>query len=414
MNKVHFRLLLLAFLISISFTSWSQIITTFAGTGIPGYSSDGIQATASELFLPYDAIVDSSGNIYIADSFNNRIRKVNTSGVISTIAGNGYGSPFSGGYSGDGGQATDAEVYYPNGVAIDAKGNIYISDFDNQRIRKINTSGIISTLAGNGTKSFSGDGGPAIAAEINGPTGVAVDDSGNVYIADYYNNRIRIVNTSGIINTFAGNGTGSFSGDGGPATDAELFQPSGMAQDPKGNIYIADYDNSRVRIVNTSGIISTFTGNGLRAFSGDGGPASAAEVNRPANIAFDDSGNVYIADYNNNRIRKVATTGIISTIAGTDSAGYSGDGGPAIAAELDKPTSVATDVSGNLYVADWYNNRVRKIGSKTSGTNKLGTKNEELRVYPNATNGSFTVTGVTQGQIIELYNSAGEKLQYNF
>ena len=219
--------------------STTGIITTIAGNGIAGYSGDGGLATNAELNNPYGVAVDSNGNIYIADTNNNRIRKVNsTTGIITTIAGNGTA-----GYSGDGGLATNAELYYPYGVAVDSNGNIYIADTYNNRIRKVNsTTGIITTIAGNGTAGYSGDGGPATNAQLNYPYGVAVDSSGNIYIADTDNNRIRKVNsTTGIITTIAGNGNPGYSGDGGPATNAELYDPSGVAVDSNGNIYIADY-----------------------------------------------------------------------------------------------------------------------------------------------------------------------------
>ncbi|HTB31646.1 MAG TPA: T9SS type A sorting domain-containing protein [Bacteroidia bacterium] len=411
MNKIYIKSTLVALFSALSFISSSQIITTLAGNGAPGFSGDGGPASSAELFLPYEVATDSVGNLYVADSFNNRIRKISTTGVITTIAGNGYGAPFNGGYSGDGGQASGAELYYPIGVALDKSGNIYISDYDNERIRKVNTSGIISTIAGNGTKSYSGDGGPATAAEINGPTGVTADPSGNVYIADYYNSRIRKVNPSGTITTLAGNGVLAYSGDGGPATAAELYQPSGMVADKFGSIYIADYDNDRVRVVNTSGIINTFAGNGVRNFSGDGGPASAAELSQPCNLFIDTAGNIFVVDYSNNRIRTINTSGIINTIAGNDSAGFFGDGGPATMAELNHPTGVALDPSGNVYIADWYNSRIRRITYLTTGINLPEiTDNSPITIYPDPSIGTFTITGIIQGQIIEIYNYTGEKL----
>lgn len=333
-------------------------IYTVGGTGTYGYNGDGIPATAAELNGPYGVAIDASGNIYIADCSNNRVRKVNTSGIISTIVGTG-----SHGYSGDGGPATAAELHFPQGVAVDASGNVYISDYDNQCIRKVNTSGIISTYAGNGIAGLSGDGGPATAAEIDNPYGLAVDDSGNLYIAT--TDRIRKVNTKGIISTFAGSTIG-YSGDGGPATSAEMYNPEGVAVDASGNVYIADYLGNRIRKVNTSGIISTYAGNGFDAgfndgggYSGDGGPATSAELFNPTDVVVDGSGNVYIADAGNSRIRMVNISGIISTYAGNGTSGYSGDGGPATAAKIIFPQGLGLDGSGNLYIAD--NNRIRKV-----------------------------------------------------
>ena len=333
------------------------IITTIAGNGTGGYSGDGGAATAAKLNLPTGVAIDGLGNIYIADNVNNRIRKVNNSGIITTIAGNG-----SIGYSGDGGLATTAKLYSPTGIAIDSIGNIYIADQYNQRIRKVNTSGIISTIAGNGTAGFSGDGGDATAAKFCYPTDVAIDVFGNVYIVDQYNARVRKVNSSGIITTFAGSGFGGYSGDGGAATAAELMLPRSIATDRSGNVYIADFHNNNIRKVNSSGIISTIAGNGIGGYSGDGGDATSAEINKPYGVTIDGRNNIYIADYGNNRVRKVSSSGVISTVAGIGTGSFSGDGGAATSAELDSPSYVTSDESGNVYIADNYNNRIRRLG----------------------------------------------------
>jgi len=338
-------------------------ISTIAGNGTAGYSGDGGVATSAELSGPFEVAVDASGNVYIVDSYNNCIRKVTTgTGIISTIAGNGTA-----GYAGDGGAATSAELNNPTGVAVDALGNVYIADFNNNRIRMVAAgTGIITTIAGNGTAGYSGDEGAATSAELNlNPPGeVAIDASGNVYIADAGNSRIRKVSAStGIISTIAGNGTVGYSGDGGAATSAELTYPDGVAIDASGNVYIADVENNVIRKVTAgTGIISTIAGNSTSGYSGDGGAASLAELNNPVGVAVDASGNVYIGDYENNVIRKVAVgTGIISTIAGNGTAGYSGDGGTATAAELNSPAGVAIDASGNVYIADQFSNRIRKL-----------------------------------------------------
>jgi hypothetical protein len=342
----------------------TYVINTMAGNGDPGYSGNGGTAVSAELDNPSEAILDPSGNVYIADSYNNVIRLVNTSGVISTFAGNGVGN-----YYGDGGPATAAELNTPYAVAIDVTGNVYIVDSYNNAIRMVNTSGIISTFAGyDGFFGYSGDGGPATAADLDFPTGVAADASGNIYIADNENNVIRLVNTSGIINTIAGNGIAGFTGDGGQATSAELNYPLGVMVNSTGNIYISDYDNERIRVINTGGIISTIVGNGVSGYSGDGGPASAAELFSPWGITMDGSGNLYIADADNNVIREVNTGNIISTIAGNYAygSGFSGDGGAATSAELYNPTGVALDGSGVLYITDQANNRVRKTCTSTA------------------------------------------------
>ncbi len=343
----------------IRMVSLSGIITTFAGNGFIGYSGDGGPATAASLKYPMGVAADASGNVFVADYSNNCIRKINSAGIITTLAGTTVA-----GYSGDGLAATLAKLNQPSGVAVDGSGNVFIADQANERIRMINSSGIISTIAGNGIAGFTGDGGVATAGRLNMPTGVAVDGSGNIIIADQMNGRIRKVNTSGMISTIGGSSTLGYSGDGGPATSAELYQPTGVSFDAAGNIYIADMVNNRIRKINTAGIISTNTGTGAPGFSGDGGPSIVAQIYNGYGVAADISGNIYIADLNNNRIRKVNTSGIISTLAGSGVAGF-GDGGPATAAVLSGPQDMAIDAAGNVFIADRDNNRIRKVN--TSG-----------------------------------------------
>jgi hypothetical protein len=243
----------------------AQNIYTIAGNGDPGFGGDGYSATSiyTELYDPYDVFIDKLGNIYIADTYNNRIREINTSGIIFTIAGDGTQ-----GYGGDGGPATAACLNYPHGVYVDNSQNIYISDIGNNAIRKINASGIITTIAGMGVAGFSGDGGQATSAELYNPWSVCTDDTSNIYIADERNQRIRKINSSGIISTYAGNGynslSGGYSGDGGPATAAEFSDPIFLFMDGSNNMLIADYGNGRIRQINSSGIISTIAGNGFR------------------------------------------------------------------------------------------------------------------------------------------------------
>ena len=283
--------------------SASGVVTQIAGNGTYGYNGDGIAATAASLYEPMCVAVDAGDNIYIADMGNERIRKINTSGIISTIA--GIGGRGSGGFSGDGGQATAAELYQPAGVFVDGSGNVYIADADNGRIRKVNTSGIISTVAGGSPTFTLGDGGPATAAYMNEPGSVVLDAAGNMYIADAFGgNRIRKVNASGIISTIAGTGEAGYSGDGGPATLAKINNPRGVAVDAEGNVYIADVTNLRIRKVNTSGIITTIAGNGINGFSGDGKAAQVAELSG-GNITVDNLGNVYECDNGNSRIRYI-------------------------------------------------------------------------------------------------------------
>ncbi len=336
----------------------SGIISTVAGNGTAGFSGDGGLATAAQIHAPYGVAADSAGNLYIADQSNNRIRAVTAAGVISTLAGIGTA-----GFSGDGGQAAAAQLNFPSGVAVDSTGNIFIADLNNSRIRKVTTAGVISTVAGTGSQGFSGDGGPATAAQLNFPIGLAVDSLGNLYIADQANNRIRKVTAFGVITTVAGNGTAGFSGDGGLATSAQLNSPAGVAVTPSGNLYIADRGNNRIRKVTTFGVITTVAGNGTAGFSGDGGKATAAQLSGPTGLAVDSAGNLYIADYANNRVRGVTAAGVISTVAGNGTTGQCGDGAQAAGAQLNGPSGAAVDSAGNLYIADYLNDRVRSVTS---------------------------------------------------
>jgi hypothetical protein len=346
------------------------IINTVAGNGTAGYTGDGGPATSAEFYGPVGVAVDASGNLYIADSGNCRVRKVTASTrIVSTVAGNGTC-----GYSGDGGPATNAEVYYPFGLAVDTAGNIYIADSNNNRVRKVTVAtGIISTVAGNGTWGYSGDGGLATGATLAGVRDVAVDAAGNIYIGDGSHRVRKVTASTGIISTVAGNGTSGYSGDGGPATSAMLANVNGVAVDSAGNVYVADGYNQRIRKVTAStGIISTVAGSGpggsdtggsdSGGYSGDGGLATAAQLNFPADVAVDSAGNIYIADFWNFVVRKVvASTGIIYTASGNGMQGYSGDGGPAIAAEESSLISVAVDRLGNFYIAESAEMRVRAV-----------------------------------------------------
>ncbi len=342
--------------------STNGIITTVAGNGAQGSCCDGDHATIAQLNNPYDAVVDASGNLFIEDALNYRIRKVDTNGIITTVAGDGIF-----GYSGDGGLATSAELGNPQGgVAVDATGNLYIGDTYDAHIRKVSTHGTITSVAGDGTGRFSGDGGPATNSTLNFPSGLTLDASGNLFIVDNGNERVREISTNGIITTVAGDGGngffGSYSGDGGPATGANLNDPAGgVAVDGSGNVFIADTSSHRIRKVSTNGIITTVAGTGIAGYNGDNIAATNADLKYPWGVAVDGSGNLFIADTVNDRIRRVSTNGIITTVAGTGVAGYNRDDIAATSADLYSPRRVAVDASGNLFIADAYNNRIRKV-----------------------------------------------------
>jgi len=325
------------------------IITSIAGNGTKSFSGDGGLAARARLLYPVGMAVDRTGNVYIADTANNRVRRISSNGIIVTVAGGGTAG------LGDGGPATSAQLKNPVGVALDAAGNLYIADQVNYRVRKVSASGIIITVAGNGTQGFSGDGGPATSAQLYYPTGVAVDGAGNLYIADSGNNRVRKV-SSGVITTVAGGGTGGLA-DGGTATSAQMDWPVGLAVDAAGNLYISD--GQRVRKVSPSGIITVVAGNGTWGFSGDGGPAASAQLNGPQGMALDPAGNLYITEYYNHCVRKVSPSGIITTAAGDGTMGFSGDGGPATSAQLHYPQGLAVDSTGSVYVADTGNSVIR-------------------------------------------------------
>ncbi len=354
------------------------IITTVAGNGVAGFSGDGGLAINAQFNGPVDVAIDSVNNLYIVESRNQRIRKVDAKGNISTVAGSGPAGPISGfsfgGFGGDGGLAISAKLDNPSGVAVDDNNNLYIADRDNYCIRKVDSGGIISTIIGVGNVSSTlnsygvGDGGIATAAKFHQIEGVAIDNIGNVYIAEFFDH-IRKVDISNIVSTVAGEiyGDGNsvpresgFSGDGGPAVDALFSGISEIAIDSKANIYIADRGNHRIRKVDGNGIISTVVGNGKSGSSGDGKVAINAELVSPRDIEVDNNGNLYIADSGDCRIRKVSSTGIISTVAGNGKCGFSGDGGTATNAQI-YPYGITIDNDGNLYIAEFPNNRIRKV-----------------------------------------------------
>lgn len=374
------------------------IITTVAGTGSPGFSGDGRPAVSGRLTNPFGVAVDSSGNLYVADLGNHRIRKIDSGGIISTVPGtdssecptavavDAAGNVFfsrsaysvvdkvdaqgtvrrvagrSGkSFSGDGGPATGATLMMPFGVALDQAGHVYIADTYNQRIRKV-AGGIIETVAGSGYSGSLENGIAATQARLNSPFAVAVDQNGNIYIADTYAHRIRKVDVGGNIVTVAGRGPFDNSGDGKQADAAILKSPHGLASGPDGSLYIADATDHRIRKVSAAGVISTLAGTGREGYSSDGVPAHQADLDGPCAAAVGPSGTVYFAESGSNRVRKISG-GILSTVAGNGSPGYSGDGGPAESARLNHPTAIAVDGAERIYIADTYNHRIRMVNT---------------------------------------------------
>lgn len=336
----------------------SGVIRTVAGTGQSGFSGDGGPATAAQLAQPKAVAIDGEGRLFIADSINNRIRIVDTLGTITTSAGDGVA-----GFAGDGGSALSARLWVPGGVAPTASGGVVIADTENYRVRRVDASGTISTMAGNGESDFAGDGGAATNAQLDGPWRVAVDDAGAMFIADTSNNRVRRVDPTGTITTIAGDGTCGHitdAGDGGPATAAQVCNPAGVAVDSAGTVYVSTLDV--VRKIGAGGVISTYAGSNCGCFVvGDGGPATQADLNLPRGLTTDPLGNLYIAEQWGSRVRKVTPAGIISTIAGTGNDGYTGDGGPGNVARLNGPNGVDIDTAGNVYIADSDNNVIRRV-----------------------------------------------------
>ena len=383
----------------------AQYISTFAG-GMCGALGNGGPATLARMQTPSGVCLDKYGNVYIADQNDCRVRKVDTSGIITTVAGTGHC-----GYSGDGGPADSADLRSPEGVSVSNDGTIYIADYHNSAIRMVKDN-IIHTIAGNGTMGDAGEGGPATDALLNTPADVAVDRYGNVYFVDQGVSKLKKVDTFGIITTIAGNGSAAFTGDGGPASAAQLNWPQGVGVDTCGNVYIADFYNSCVRKVDVvTGRISTIIGNDSLGYSGDWGPATDAVLYDASAVGLDHMGNVYVTDYYNYCIRKMDATGIITTIAGNDSLGFSGDGGPATDAKLSFPQGVAADDSGNIYIADLDNYRVRKVSNTPPPTKVqvLGSL-PQIQIGPNPSAGKFFINTKNSiaGLKAVLYNSIGK------
>lgn len=377
----------------------AQTITTFAGdscsgTGSGCFEGDGLPALSAGFDLVQSVRTDNRGNYYIADVGNYRVRKVDTGGIVTTFAGNGVD-----GYYGDGLPAFNAALNTPLDMAADKYGNVYIVDVYNSCIRKVDAGGIISTVIGVGLHmGYYGDGGKADTALINSPVGIAIDTTGNIFISDWGNNVIRKVDTAGYISTYAGNGSPGSGGDGGPATSASFFEPCYMAIDRHNNLYVADAGNNAIRKIDAvTGIITSFV-TGLAA---------------PPGITFDKFGNLYISE-GTNTIRRVDTFGTMTLYAGNDTtSGFSGDGGPALLCELNAPQNMCTDSAGNLYIADMYNNRIRKIfytDTVVLSAASPAHRQQGFTIYPNPTAAQLTIKSAEAINDISITNMMGETI----
>ncbi len=383
----------------------AQTIITVAGSTGGTFVGDGGPATNSNLWTPIGLAIDAAGNLFIADYGADRVRKVNSAGIINAAAGNGLAAE-----TGDGGPATAAEVGGSIGVAFDAIGNLYIAAEDSNRIRKVDTAGIITTIAGYG-RVYGGDGGPATAAGIGTPYDVVVDGRGNIYFSEPNKYTIRKIDATGTISTFAGTGVAGYNGDSIAATSAQLNFPRGLAVDDTGNVYVGDYLNYRVRKIDTFGMITTIAGTGTLAHAGDGGAATAASLSYPAGVATDHAGNIYISD--GLWIRKVDTAGIISTISGGGTSADFGDGGPATAGSFEQTAGIKVGADGSIYIADGTAQRVRKIvpsvPSESLSSRKLTKKGEGLLLSPNPTSGNITIQAPEAGSLV-VYNMIGQQV----
>jgi sugar lactone lactonase YvrE len=381
-------------------------ITTFAGTGSSGYNGDGMQATLSNLDNPTGVAFDAQGNAYISDYNHNRIRKVDGTGVITTFAGTGV----AGSMNGTTGPGGTAQLNLPSTMVFYG-GDMYIVDAMNHQIRKVTMStGMMTTVVGSGSPGYSGDSGPAINAQLNFPCGIAFDASGNMYIADRDNHCVRKVSSAGIITTAAGTGNAGYNGDNQLASIAELNTPNGVTLDAAGNLYIADENNHRIRKVNSSGFISTVAGTGISGFSGNNGQATSADFGMVSGVTHY-NGDLYISDFSNAQIRKVnIASGLVTAFAGNGTAGFAGDGGPALLGQINLYCEkVSFDAAGTMYIPDSWNQRIRAVKCETcngpiTGMETSFDKSSQMNVniFPNPSQGSFNLSGLKINEEIQI------------
>jgi streptogramin lyase len=392
------KIILFVSVICYTLTSSSQIVTTLAGSGSYGYL-DGL-GTIAQFGSPYGVCTDTSGNVYVAESSNNRIRKITPTGVVTTLAGSGVS-----GYND--GIGTGAQFNNPQAVCTDYIGNVYVADSDNNRIRKITPAGVVTTLAGSGINGYLD--GTGTIARFNRPSGVCADSLLNVYVADPYNNRIRKI-SGNIVTTLAGSGTAGYLDGTGSAV--KFNSPTGLyIGSGATTLFVADMSNQRIRRITSAGVVTTIAGSGTSGYLD--GTASLAQFKNPSAVCYDDYGNIYVADNGNQRIRKISG-GIVTTLAGSGTAGYL-DGAGNIA-QFKVPTGVCTDVDGNVYVADNFNNRIRKITITPLGINQNNITNVGVTIYPNPAKDKFTIDfgdELLSSYTIKINNLLGQEVYRN-
>ena len=371
----------------------SQTITTIAGTGLSTYNGNGLLATATNIGNGGRMTLNNSGELIFVDVTSHLLRKIDINGVMTIIAGN-----LSAGYQGENVLATTTSLNYPAGVVIDSMGNIIFCETTNCRIRKIDTNGIITTIAGNGECSSTGDNGLATLATIRGPQYLTIDSQGNLYFSESQFHTVRKIDTSGIITRIAGTYIGGYNGDNILATNARINFPLGLAVDPQGNVFIAEVFGQRIRKIDTNGIITTIAGTGIAGFNGTNIQATTAQINRPSGMRFDVQGNLYFGDEYNNRIRKINTNGVITTVAGSGLQGYFGDGGNALSAMFDRPSDIIFDSSGSMYISDNFNYRIRRVTNVLSNED-FAAHEDDIQLAPNP-----AVNGITTLYFPELVN----------